>query len=61
MKVNDEMLRFYWSIGRDISAMHLDAEYDDGFYQAVSTDLQDVFSGGTFIFCYEPEIHEVFL
>ena len=47
MKVNDEMLRFYWSIGRDISAMHLDAEYGDGFYQAVSTDLQDVF----------PEVH----
>lgn len=47
MKVNDEMLRLYWSIGRDISAMHLDAEYGDGFYQAVSTDLQDVF----------PEVH----
>jgi hypothetical protein len=27
--------------------MHLDAEYGDGFYQAVSTDLQDVF----------PEVH----
>ena len=43
VKVNDEMLRFYWSIGWDISAMHLDAEYGSGFYQAVSTDLQDVF------------------
>ena len=47
VKVNDEMLRFYWSVGRDISAMHLDAEYGSGFYKAVSTDLNDVF----------PEVH----
>ena len=43
IKVNDEMLRFYWSLGRDISALHLDAEYGSGFYKAVSTDLQEVF------------------
>ena len=43
VKVNEEMLRFYWSVGRDISAMHMDAEYGSGFYKAVSTDLKDVF------------------
>lgn len=43
VKVNDEMLRFYWSVGKDISAMHLDAEYGSSFYKAVSTDLNDIF------------------
>ena len=47
VKVNKEMLRFYWSVGKDISVMHLDAEYGNGFYNAVSTDLKDIF----------PEVH----
>ena len=27
VKVNDEMLRFYWSLGQDISRMNKDARY----------------------------------
>lgn len=47
VKVNDEMLRFYFSVGRDISAMIQDAKYGSGFYKNVSSDLRDVF----------PEVH----
>lgn len=47
MKVNDEMLRFYWSLGRDISEMHAEAKYGSGFYATVSADLKDIF----------PEVH----
>ncbi len=39
VKVNDEMLRFYWSLGKDISRMSENAKYGAGFYKAVSTDL----------------------
>ena len=45
--VNAEMLRFYWSLGRDISAMSANAGYGSGFYQSVSTDLKELF----------PEVH----
>ena len=43
VKVNDEMLRFYWSLGKDISRMSENAAYGTGFYKAVSADLQDIF------------------
>ncbi len=41
--VNEEMLRFYWALGRDLSEMSKDAAYGSGFYKAVSTDLQNEF------------------
>lgn len=43
VKVNDEMLRFYWSVGRDIDEMSKRAEYGSGFYDMVSSDLKDIF------------------
>lgn len=43
IKVNSEMLRFYWMLGKDISSMRLDAKYGTGFYQSVSSDLQEFF------------------
>ncbi len=45
--VNAEMLRFYWSLGKDIAAMSENARYGSGFYQSVSTDLKELF----------PEVH----
>ena len=39
IKVNDEMLRFYWSIGRDISHMSQQYGYGSGFYKQISADL----------------------
>lgn len=43
VKVNSEMLRFYWGLGRDISVMSVNARYGSGFYNAISTDLKDIF------------------
>lgn len=45
VSVNAEMLRFYWSLGRDISCMSLEARYGSAFYQSVSKDLQDILPG----------------
>ena len=42
-RVNSEMLRFYWSIGRDISQMELTAKYGSGFYNRLSSGLKAVF------------------
>lgn len=40
VKVNDEMLRFYWSVGQDISDRQYDNRYGTAFYKRVSSDLQ---------------------
>ena len=37
------MLRFYWSLGKDISLMNAEIHYGSGFYQAVSSDLKEIF------------------
>lgn len=43
VRVNSEMLQFYWSIGRDISQMGLFAKYGSGFYKRLSSDLKAIF------------------
>lgn len=40
IRVNDEMLRFYWSLGRDIVEMHAESKWGSGFYDNLSRDLQ---------------------
>ena len=47
VKVNNEMLRFYFSLGQDISSMVQGARYGSEFYKTVSSDLKKVF----------PEVH----
>ena len=42
IKVNDEMLRFYWTLGRDISTLHMESEYGSGFYKMLSSDLKEL-------------------
>ena len=39
-KVNVEMLRFYWSLGKDIFEKDESNKYGAGFYKKVSNDLQ---------------------
>lgn len=41
MKINDEMLRFYWKLGKDISSMSVQFGYGSNFYKMVSDDLQE--------------------
>ena len=43
IKVNEDMLRFYWSMGRDIVQMNDEAKYGSGFYNTISADLKDIF------------------
>lgn len=40
VKVNDEMLRFYWSLGRDLAEKKTAAGIGNDFYNQVSKDLQ---------------------
>ncbi len=39
VKVNSEMLKFYWSIGKDISDRQYDNKYGTHFYESLSRDL----------------------
>ena len=39
MRVNQEMLRFYWSLGKDISERKMDNKYGSHFYENLSRDL----------------------
>lgn len=39
-RVNDEMLRFYWSVGEDIEQRKLENRYGSHFYENVSMDLK---------------------
>jgi len=40
VKVNDEMLRFYWSVGQDIEQKQYANRYGSHFFEQVSKDLQ---------------------
>lgn len=37
--VNQEMLRFYWSLGKDISERKMDNKYGSHFYENLNRDL----------------------
>lgn len=40
VKVNDEMLRFYWSLGRDMESQKDSYAWGSHFYKTISEDLQ---------------------
>lgn len=42
VKVNTEMLRFYWSLGRDIVQRDAENVYGSRFYASLSKDLQEM-------------------
>ena len=39
-KVNTEMLKFYWNVGKDICRMESENSYGSGFYNKISRDLK---------------------
>lgn len=43
VKVNSEMLRFYWSLGHDIANFSEKNGYGSDFYNTVSKDLKATF------------------
>ena len=40
IRVNDEMLRFYWSLGKDIVEKKAESKCGTGFYNNLSRDLK---------------------
>ena len=38
-KVNVELLKFYWNLGRDISVMNAENNYGTNFYKKLSANL----------------------
>ena len=40
VKVNSEMLQFYWSLGHDIVERQMENTYGSGFFKRLSADLQ---------------------
>lgn len=40
VKVNSELLRFYWGLGRDIVDMHVEERWGEGVIKNLSIDLQ---------------------
>ena len=42
MKINDEMLRFYWKLGKGISSMSEQFGYGTRFYKTASDDLKSI-------------------
>lgn len=47
VKVNAEMLAFYWSLGRDIVEMNVEKTYGKGVMENLSLDLRRIFVGQT--------------
>ena len=43
VKVNTEMLEFYWTMGRDISRLYKSAKYGSAFFDCLSLDLKAEF------------------
>jgi len=44
IKVNSEMLRFYWSVGKDIEQRQFENKYGSHFYENLSRDLSLAFN-----------------
>ena len=40
MKINDDMIRFYWKLGKGISSMSEQFGYGTRFYKTVSDDVK---------------------
>ncbi len=45
VKVNSEMLKFYWSLGKDIVAKDAVAKWGDKIFVTLSADLKDALPG----------------
>ena len=41
VSVNSAMLRFYWSVGQDISRRRMENRYGSHFYERLGTDLRN--------------------
>ena len=53
VKVNTEMLKFYWSLGRDIVALKAEARWGSKFFVNLSRDLKELNPKAT---CFSQQI-----
>ena len=51
VKVNQEMLRFYWELGKDIVRLKAESRWGSGFFKNLSRDLKVVNPEST---CFSP-------
>ena len=42
IRVNNEMLMYYWSVGKDITERHADSKWGNKFFQNMSMDMTDM-------------------
>ena len=42
IRVNNEMLMYYWSVGKDITERHADSRWGNKFFQNMSMDMADM-------------------
>ena len=47
VRVNTEMLKFYWSIGRDMYSMHIEERWGEGIVKQFALDMRNEFPGET--------------
>lgn len=45
VRVNSEMLRFYWSLGKDIVELKAESKWGDSVTKSISQDLQNQLPG----------------
>jgi predicted nuclease of restriction endonuclease-like (RecB) superfamily len=45
VKVNGELLKFYWELGRDIVEKQVESKWGEGFFKNLSMDLQEALPG----------------
>lgn len=48
VRVNSEMLLFYWNLGADMDSKKADSKYGSGFFKNLSLDLGDALPGQDF-------------
>ena len=41
IRVNNEMLMYYWSVGKDITEKRADSKWGNKFFQNMSMDMED--------------------
>lgn len=61
VKVNEEVLRFYWSLGRDIVEKQAESKWGTAFFDTLSEDLRKMFPGAKGFYVYKFKVYEKIL
>ena len=61
IRVNSEMLRLYWSVGKDIADRQFDNKYGSHFYENLSRDLVAALNIKKVFSAYKFKIYKVLL